>query len=164
MAYANGKWFKSQGKIKCSPFFRWMNESFMVSRSSQKHRVISKITSPLVHRAVTWPQVGRLHFWWYDRYLLLLFSWRAVCYLSGDFQSVLDGPGLEEPKRNPWCFSGSIFSEWFFCPLCHLELQLSDFFGKFWLSGAFSASVADPYTSVFLHMASRCGISQHSDL
>lgn len=53
MSYTNGKWFEFQGKIKCSPFFRWKIESIMVRRFNYKHRFISKVASPLMHWILT---------------------------------------------------------------------------------------------------------------
>ena len=68
-------YLKSQGKLKYSTFFGEMSESTTISRSSHEHKLTSKVTSPLLHRVLTWPQVGRLDFWWSDQYLLLPFNW-----------------------------------------------------------------------------------------
>lgn len=58
-------------------------------------------------------QMGRLDFWVYGWSLLLPLSWRFAIFLvtstlSSPFAIDLDDLGLEESKRNPWCFSGSI--------------------------------------------------------
>lgn len=80
MSYTNGKWFKLQGKVKCSPFSRWMDESIMVPRSTHKHRVIKKVTASEVQSAWRAP-VGRLDFWWHGPSLSLPFYWKFPIFL-----------------------------------------------------------------------------------
>lgn len=73
MPYANRKWFKSQGNIKVRPPDEWMS----LLQSQSLFKSVSKLVSPLMHRALTWPQVGRLDFW--D--LLFPVSWRFAIFL-----------------------------------------------------------------------------------
>lgn len=156
MFYANRKWFKFRGEIKCSPYFRWMSESITAPGSRHKqllvkitgagsiwselqHRrmghmtcirgthytsqteeasiarerlsgdeglkVFCRISSPLLQRALIWPQVGGLDFCCYGQHLLLAFSWRFTIFLetstiSSPSATVLDGLEPEELRRN----------------------------------------------------------------